>query len=157
LLSTGRVPYDFKKHVFFQEEKHDHSSGLFEEEIDHLITTAKDLKRRRLVDENKVFLNKTGVLIFEKPSLRTHISFERPSTSSADTHYYSVKYGTNGETGNRTRRGEEPRAPGPLHHRPDVPPRNDRRTRGGLFDTGDQRAFGQTSSLSSARVRLDRQ
>jgi ornithine carbamoyltransferase len=47
-----------------------------EEEIDHLITTAKDLKRRRLVDENKVFLNKTGVLIFEKPSLRTHISFE---------------------------------------------------------------------------------
>jgi len=41
-----------------------------EEEIDHLITTAKDLKRRRLVDENKVFLNKTGVLIFEKPNLR---------------------------------------------------------------------------------------
>jgi ornithine carbamoyltransferase len=47
-----------------------------EDQIDTLITLAKDLKRKRLVDDNKVFKNKTAVLIFEKPSLRTHISFE---------------------------------------------------------------------------------
>jgi ornithine carbamoyltransferase len=47
-----------------------------EDEIDHIITRAQDLKRHRFSGEQKILNNKTGVLIFEKPSLRTHISFE---------------------------------------------------------------------------------
>jgi ornithine carbamoyltransferase len=47
-----------------------------EEEIDHLITMAAQLKRKRGVEDNTAMHGKTGVLIFEKPSLRTHISFE---------------------------------------------------------------------------------
>lgn len=46
------------------------------EEIRQIIQDAKTLKRNRLTDENKILHNKTGVLIFEKPSLRTHISFD---------------------------------------------------------------------------------
>jgi ornithine carbamoyltransferase len=46
------------------------------EEIRHIIHDGKILKRNRLTTENNVLRNKTGVLIFEKPSLRTHISFD---------------------------------------------------------------------------------
>ena len=46
------------------------------EEIKQLINDAKILKRNRLINENTILNNKTGVLIFEKPSLRTHISFD---------------------------------------------------------------------------------
>jgi len=46
------------------------------EEISKIIHDAKILKRNRLTTENKILRNKTGVLIFEKPSLRTHISFD---------------------------------------------------------------------------------
>jgi ornithine carbamoyltransferase len=46
------------------------------EEIEHLILLAKNLKNKRLNGDPKVFENKTGVLIFEKPSLRTRITFE---------------------------------------------------------------------------------
>jgi ornithine carbamoyltransferase len=52
--------------------------GYSEDEIDHLLTMALSLKRARDTEERTVspLSNKTGVLIFEKPSLRTHISFE---------------------------------------------------------------------------------
>ena len=52
--------------------------GYSEDEIDHLLTMALSLKRARDKEERTVspLRNKTGVLIFEKPSLRTHISFE---------------------------------------------------------------------------------
>jgi ornithine carbamoyltransferase len=46
------------------------------EEICVILNLAKDLKKRRLVDDPKVFAGKSGVLIFEKPSLRTRITFE---------------------------------------------------------------------------------
>ncbi len=47
-----------------------------EDEINHLITVAKEMKRKRPSESDTVLRGKTGVLIFEKPSLRTHISFE---------------------------------------------------------------------------------
>jgi ornithine carbamoyltransferase len=47
-----------------------------EDEIDRIITRARHLKQNRFSEEQKILNNKTGVLIFEKPSLRTHISFE---------------------------------------------------------------------------------
>jgi ornithine carbamoyltransferase len=46
------------------------------EEIEHLVLLAKNLKNTRLDRDPKVFNNKTGVLVFEKPSLRTRITFE---------------------------------------------------------------------------------
>jgi ornithine carbamoyltransferase len=47
-----------------------------EDEIHALLDTAISLKHNRGLAGNQTMLNKTGVLIFEKPSLRTHISFE---------------------------------------------------------------------------------
>jgi ornithine carbamoyltransferase len=47
-----------------------------EDEIEHVIAMAQQLKRNRFSNDHKIFNGKTGVLIFEKPSLRTHISFE---------------------------------------------------------------------------------
>jgi ornithine carbamoyltransferase len=47
-----------------------------EDEIEHVIAMAMRLKRDRLSQKQKILNGKTGVLIFEKPSLRTHISFE---------------------------------------------------------------------------------
>jgi len=47
-----------------------------ESEIDDIIRNAKILKQNRPNSDNKILHNKTGVLIFEKPSLRTHISFD---------------------------------------------------------------------------------
>jgi ornithine carbamoyltransferase len=47
-----------------------------EEEIENVISMAQVLKRDRFSDRYKILNGKTGVLIFEKPSLRTHISFE---------------------------------------------------------------------------------
>ena len=49
---------------------------LSPDEIRTVLAQAIEFKRKRLVDDPKIFLNKTGVLIFEKPSLRTRISFE---------------------------------------------------------------------------------
>jgi ornithine carbamoyltransferase len=46
------------------------------DEIIHMLSRAAQLKRTRLVDDPPVFKGKTGVLIFEKPSLRTRITFE---------------------------------------------------------------------------------
>jgi ornithine carbamoyltransferase len=46
------------------------------DEIRALLALAADCKARRLKNENKVFSGRTGVLIFEKPSLRTRITFE---------------------------------------------------------------------------------
>ena len=46
------------------------------EELYSLIESAKKLKENRLKKDPKIFAGKTGVLIFEKPSLRTRISFE---------------------------------------------------------------------------------
>jgi ornithine carbamoyltransferase len=47
-----------------------------EDEIEHVIAMAIRLKRDRFSPKHKILNGKTGVLIFEKPSLRTHISFE---------------------------------------------------------------------------------
>jgi ornithine carbamoyltransferase len=47
-----------------------------EDEIEQVIAMAHTLKRNRFSGERKIFNGKTGVLIFEKPSLRTLISFE---------------------------------------------------------------------------------
>ncbi len=46
------------------------------EEIDHLLDLGCTLKAKRLRADPKDFEDKTGVLIFEKPSLRTRITFE---------------------------------------------------------------------------------
>ncbi len=45
-------------------------------EIERLLTLAGELKAGRLKSDPKAFTGKTGVLIFEKPSLRTRITFE---------------------------------------------------------------------------------
>ena len=52
--------------------------GYSEDEIGHVLGMARSLKRSRGKDDRSsaILYNKTGVLIFEKPSLRTHISFE---------------------------------------------------------------------------------
>jgi ornithine carbamoyltransferase len=49
---------------------------LSPDEIRAVLAQAMEFKRKRLDGDPKIFLNKTGVLIFEKPSLRTRISFE---------------------------------------------------------------------------------
>lgn len=49
---------------------------LTPDEIRNMIVRAREFKRNRLIDEPKLFANKTAVLIFEKPSLRTRITFE---------------------------------------------------------------------------------
>jgi ornithine carbamoyltransferase len=49
---------------------------LTADEIRNMIAQAREFKRKRLVDEPKLFAQKTAVLIFEKPSLRTRITFE---------------------------------------------------------------------------------
>jgi ornithine carbamoyltransferase len=46
------------------------------EEIAGLLTSALAVKRKRFSSDPKAFKDKTGVLIFEKPSLRTRITFE---------------------------------------------------------------------------------
>jgi ornithine carbamoyltransferase len=46
------------------------------EEIERILAHASDLKKKRLSGEPQVLQNKTAVLIFEKPSLRTRITFE---------------------------------------------------------------------------------
>jgi len=46
------------------------------DEVMDILRRAKKLKKTRLVSDPKVFAEKTGVLIFEKPSLRTRITFE---------------------------------------------------------------------------------
>jgi ornithine carbamoyltransferase len=46
------------------------------DEVMNIIRMAGKLKQSRLVSDPKVFAEKTGVLIFEKPSLRTRITFE---------------------------------------------------------------------------------
>lgn len=49
---------------------------LSSEEIKAIITRARDLKRNRLVADPQVLKGRTGVMVFEKPSLRTRITFE---------------------------------------------------------------------------------
>jgi len=46
------------------------------DEVRQLLSSAGTLKKQRLVSDPKSFDAKTGVLIFEKPSLRTRITFE---------------------------------------------------------------------------------
>ena len=46
------------------------------EEIKEMISLAKTLKAERHQGEPKVLNGKTGILIFEKPSLRTRVTFE---------------------------------------------------------------------------------
>ncbi len=46
------------------------------DEILEIIKLSKKLKNKRGSSEPKVFSNRTGVLIFEKPSLRTRLTFE---------------------------------------------------------------------------------
>ncbi|NLE01215.1 MAG: ornithine carbamoyltransferase [Fibrobacter sp.] len=49
---------------------------LSTEEIQKVIDNAMVLKQNRLIADPQILKNKTGVLIFEKPSLRTRITFE---------------------------------------------------------------------------------
>ncbi len=51
-------------------------ADLSHEEIQHLLVAAVGLKKNRLISDPKTLAGKTCVLIFEKPSLRTRISFE---------------------------------------------------------------------------------
>lgn len=46
------------------------------EEIGEILTIAKAVKKQRLINDPQVFKGKSGVMIFEKPSLRTRITFE---------------------------------------------------------------------------------
>lgn len=49
---------------------------LSTDEVKNIITRACQLKKQRLVSDPQVLKNRTGVMIFEKPSLRTRITFE---------------------------------------------------------------------------------
>ncbi len=49
---------------------------LSTEEIKSIIAGAIELKKQRLSNNPTILKNKTGVMIFEKPSLRTRITFE---------------------------------------------------------------------------------
>jgi ornithine carbamoyltransferase len=46
------------------------------DEVTGIIRSAKKMKETRLLSDPKPFVERTGVLIFEKPSLRTRITFE---------------------------------------------------------------------------------
>jgi ornithine carbamoyltransferase len=46
------------------------------DEVKSILCSAKDLKQKRLSQDPNLLDEKTGVLIFEKPSLRTRITFE---------------------------------------------------------------------------------
>ncbi len=46
------------------------------DEIGEILISAQKLKRQRLSDDPQIMKNKSGVMIFEKPSLRTRITFE---------------------------------------------------------------------------------
>jgi ornithine carbamoyltransferase len=46
------------------------------EEIESLIEQAQKLKKNRLKSDPQIMKSRTGVLIFEKPSLRTNVTFE---------------------------------------------------------------------------------
>lgn len=53
--------------------------SLFElspDEIKSIINEAQKIKKNRLKDDPEAFKDRTGVMIFEKPSLRTRITFE---------------------------------------------------------------------------------
>jgi ornithine carbamoyltransferase len=45
-------------------------------EIRAILSAAREFKKNRLAGERKIFADRTAVLIFEKPSLRTRITFE---------------------------------------------------------------------------------
>jgi ornithine carbamoyltransferase len=49
---------------------------LSAEEIRAILLNAREFKKNRLSKERRVFADRTAVLIFEKPSLRTRITFE---------------------------------------------------------------------------------
>ncbi len=63
------------------------------DEIREILTIAQKVKKQRLIADPKILTNKSGVMIFEKPSLRTRITFEtaifelggHPINLSADT------------------------------------------------------------------------
>ena len=60
-------------------KKHKDLLSLFDlssDDIRSIIVRAREYKKNRLSGEQKIFANKTGVLIFEKPSLRTRVSFD---------------------------------------------------------------------------------
>ena len=46
------------------------------DEIKEILSIALQLKKQRLTADPRIFSNKSGVMIFEKPSLRTRITFE---------------------------------------------------------------------------------
>jgi ornithine carbamoyltransferase len=46
------------------------------EEIQNILSIARQVKKERLKTDTTIFKNKSGVMIFEKPSLRTRITFE---------------------------------------------------------------------------------
>ena len=52
---------------------------LSTEEIKSIIAGAIELKKQRLNNAPTVLQNKTGVMIFEKPSLRTPLLLKPPS------------------------------------------------------------------------------
>ncbi|MBN1130516.1 MAG: ornithine carbamoyltransferase [Chitinispirillaceae bacterium] len=63
----------------FSMNKHKDLLSLLEftpDEIRNIIALGRECKRNRFSKEQKTFANRTGVLIFEKPSLRTRITFE---------------------------------------------------------------------------------
>ena len=46
------------------------------DDINNILLLAQKLKKHRLINDPQVLKNKSGVMIFEKPSLRTRITFE---------------------------------------------------------------------------------
>ncbi|MBN1307640.1 MAG: ornithine carbamoyltransferase [Chitinispirillaceae bacterium] len=66
---------------------------LTTDEINGILLTAQQVKHQRPIADVRIFNNKSGVMIFEKPSLRTRITFEtamyelggHPINLSADT------------------------------------------------------------------------
>ena len=63
------------------------------DEIDEILLIAQKVKKQRPKADSHIFSNKSGVMIFEKPSLRTRITVEtaiyelggHPINLSADT------------------------------------------------------------------------
>jgi ornithine carbamoyltransferase len=74
-IHTGRTTAD----TTVMANRHKDLLSLIEysaEEISEILSIAQQIKKERYSSNNRIFSNKSGVMIFEKPSLRTRITFE---------------------------------------------------------------------------------
>ena len=125
-------------------------------DIRAIIARAGKFKRSRLTDERRIFADKTAVLIFEKPSLRTRITFE---TAVHELGGHAITL-TSDMVGLGKRESPEDVARNlerwvHLHHCAHLQPGDRRTPRPIQFHTGHQRAYRRLSSLPGAGLRHD--